>query len=52
MGKAVKFCKVPRSREPEIRERENVVKIDNLWVGDSGTIYFIVDDNIDFNKNL
>ena len=52
MGKAVKFCRVPRSRESEIRERENAVRIDNLWMGDSGTIYFVIDDNIDFNNNL
>lgn len=52
MGKAVKFCKVPRSREWEIMEREPVVRIDSLYMGDSGTIYFVVDDNIDFNNNL
>lgn len=52
MGKAVKFCRVPRYREWEIMEREPVVRIDSLYMGDSGTIYFVVDDNIDFNNNL
>lgn len=52
MGKAVKFCRVPRSRELEILEREHVVRINDLYLGDSGTIYFVIDDNIDFNNNL
>lgn len=52
MGKAVKFCRVPRYRELEIMEREHAVKINGLYLGDSGTIYFVMDDNIDFNNNL
>ncbi len=52
MGKAVKFCRVPRYRELEIMEREHAIKINDLYLGDSGTIYFIMDDNIDFNNNL
>lgn len=52
MGKTVKFCRVPRYRELEIMERERAVKINDLYLGDSGTIYFVIDDNIDFNNNL
>lgn len=52
MGKAVKFCRVPRYRELEIMEREHTIKINDLYLGDSGTIYFVIDDNIDFNNNL
>jgi hypothetical protein len=41
---AVKFCKVPKYRENEIFEREKVTRIQGMYLGESGTIYFVQED--------
>ena len=38
---AVKFCKVPKYREHEIFDRERVTRIEGMYLGESGTIYFV-----------
>ena len=58
---AVKFCKVPKHREQEIFEKEKVTRIQGMYLGESGTIYFIQEDfensfendkNICYNNNI
>lgn len=41
---AVKFCKVPKYREHEIFDRDRVTKISGLYLGESGTLYFVEED--------
>lgn len=41
---AVKFCKVPKYREWEIFEKEKVTKIEGIYLGESGTVYFVQED--------
>ena len=41
---AVKFCKVPKYREHEIFDRDRVTKISGLYIGESGTLYFVQED--------
>ena len=50
----VKFVKVPRERVHEIPEREKIYMADCLYIGESGTIYFVSDYGtpVDFNNNL
>lgn len=38
---AVKFCKVPKY---EIFDREKVTRIQGMYLGESGTIYFVQED--------
>ena len=58
---AVKFCKVPKHREQEIFDREKVIRIQGMYLGESGTIYFVEDSlansfendiNICYNNNI
>ena len=52
---AVKFCKVPKHREQEIFEREKVTRIQGMYLGESGTIYFVQEDfnnSFENNKNI
>ena len=37
----VKFCKVPKY---EIFDREKVTRIQDMYLGESGTIYFVQED--------
>ena len=46
---AVKFCKVPKDRENEIFEREKVTRIQGMYLGESGTLYFVEGD---FEKSI
>lgn len=50
----VKFVKVPRERVHEIPEREKIYEADRLYIGESGTIYFVSDYEtpIDFNNKI
>lgn len=41
---AVKFCRVPKYREHEIFDREKVTRIEGMYLGESGTIYFVQED--------
>ena len=41
---AVKFCKVPKYREHEIFDRDRVTKISGMYLGESGTLYFVEED--------
>lgn len=41
---AVRFCKVPKYREQEIFDREKVTKVEGMYLGESGTIYFVQED--------
>jgi hypothetical protein len=38
---AIRFCKVPKDRENEIFEREKVTRIQGMYLGESGTLYFV-----------
>ena len=46
--------KVPRERVYEIPERENIYEADCLYIGESGTIYFVSDYEtpVDFNNKI
>lgn len=50
----VKFVKVPRERVHEISEREKIYEADRLYIGESGTIYFVSDYEtpVDFNNKI
>ena len=50
----VKFVKVPRERVHEIPEREKIYEADSLYIGESGTIYFVSDYEtpVDFNNKI
>ena len=50
----VKFVKVPRERVCEIPEREKIYEADRLYIGESGTIYFVSDYEtpVDFNNKI
>lgn len=50
----VKFVRVPRERVHEIPEREKVYMADCLYIGESGTIYFVSDYGtpVDFNNKI
>ena len=50
----VKFVKVPRERINEILEREKIYEADRLYIGESGTIYFVSDYEtpVDFNNKI
>ena len=50
----VKFVKVPRERIHEIPEREKVYMADCLYIGESGTIYFVsnYETPVDFNNKI
>lgn len=48
----VKFVKVPRERIHEIPEREKIYEVDHLYIGESGTIYFVSDYETPVNKIL
>ena len=50
----VKFVKVPRERINEIPEREKIYEADRLYIGESGTIYFVSDYEtpVDFNNKI
>lgn len=54
MGHTVKFVRVPRERVYEIPEREKVYMADSLYIGESGTIYFVSDYKtpVDFNNKI
>lgn len=41
---AIRFCKVPKDRENEIFEREKVTRIQGMYLGESGTLYFVQED--------
>ena len=41
---AIRFCKVPKDRENEIFEREKVTRIQGMYLGESGTLYFVQGD--------
>lgn len=41
---AVKFCKVPKYREHEIFDRDKVTRISGMYLGESGTLYFVQED--------
>ena len=41
---AIRFCKVPKCREREIFEREKVTRIQGMYLGESGTLYFVQGD--------
>ncbi len=52
---AVKFCKVPKHREQEIFEQEKVTRIQGIYLGESGTIYFVQEcseNSFENNKNI
>lgn len=51
---AVKFVKIPRERICEIPEREKIYEIDRLYIGESGTIYFVSDYEtpVDFSNKI
>ena len=46
---AIRFCKVPKDRENEIFEREKVTRIQGMYLGESGTLYFVEGD---FEKSI
>ena len=50
----VKFVKVPRERIYEIPEKERIYEADRLYIGESGTIYFVSDYEtpVDFNNKI
>ena len=50
----VKFVKVPRERVHEISEREKIYEADRLYIGESGTIYFVSDYEmpVDFSNKI
>ena len=41
---AIKFCKVPKYREHEIFNRDRVTRISGMYLGESGTLYFVEED--------
>ena len=58
---AIRFCKVPKDRENEIFEREKVTRIQGMYLGESGTLYFVQegfensienDKKICYNSNI
>ena len=49
MGQRVHFVKLQQSQLDEMMNREPVKKIDGLYIGDSGTIYFVSEENQKFD---
>ena len=49
---AIRFCKVPKDRENEIFEREKVTRIQGMYLGESGTLYFVQEDFEDMGNAL
>lgn len=49
MGQRVHFVKLQQSQIDEMMNREPVKKVDGLYIGDSGTIYFVSEENEKFD---